>query len=124
MLKDHFYHIESFTYDSPEILNASIRLNPGHHIFAGHFPGQPVVPGVCMMAIVKELLEEKLSKTIKLQSASNMKFLSLIDPLRNEQVNVKIHIQPLNDTTIQADASFFFEEITFFKLIKAKYELI
>ncbi|MEJ0079486.1 MAG: hypothetical protein WDM78_00620 [Puia sp.] len=33
-------------------------------IFSGHFPGQPVLPGVCMMEMVAEVLGVYLKKLI------------------------------------------------------------
>ena len=53
-------------------------------IFEGHFPGQPVVPGACMLQTVKEILQDKLNITIKLVKADNIKFLGLIQPGDNE----------------------------------------
>ena len=57
-----------------------ITFNPDHAIFKGHFPGQPVVPGVCMMQIVKEVLEMALGRKMQVQQAAQMKFLQLITP--------------------------------------------
>ncbi len=57
-----------------------IVFNAEHDIFKGHFPGQPVVPGVCMMELVKELLQTQLDKPLMLSSARNVKFLGFITP--------------------------------------------
>ena len=59
-------------------------------VFKGHFPGQPVVPGVCMMYIVKDLLEQEFAAPILLQTASQVKFLQLITP-ETQPVMVNIH---------------------------------
>jgi 3-hydroxymyristoyl/3-hydroxydecanoyl-(acyl carrier protein) dehydratase len=56
MLLNSFYTLEAAPETTPTRVQATIRLNPDHAIFAGHFPGQPVVPGVCMLQIIKELL--------------------------------------------------------------------
>ena len=55
-------------------VTATIELNPSHPIFNGHFPGQPVLPGVCMLQIIKELLEVSIGKTTRLRKASECKF--------------------------------------------------
>jgi len=57
-----------------------IVFNARHAIFGGHFPGQPVVPGVCTMEIVKELLQQELGQSLILRSTGNVKFLQLITP--------------------------------------------
>jgi 3-hydroxyacyl-[acyl-carrier-protein] dehydratase len=41
--------------DSPEIVG-TCRVSETHPAFAGHFPGQPVLPGVALLAEVMELL--------------------------------------------------------------------
>lgn len=61
-------------------LSCTISFNPEHEIFQGHFPQQPVVPGVCTMQIVKELLQGQTGKKWLLENAGNVKFLQLIIP--------------------------------------------
>ena len=49
MLLENFYkiiHIKEREDGKQEI---EIELNPGHVLYQGHFPGQPVVPGVCTL---------------------------------------------------------------------------
>jgi 3-hydroxyacyl-[acyl-carrier-protein] dehydratase len=41
-----------------------VRLNPNHEIFAGHFPNNPVLPGVCVLQIVKEILQRSVISKI------------------------------------------------------------
>jgi 3-hydroxyacyl-[acyl-carrier-protein] dehydratase len=79
MLLNDFYTIENENQDE-NAFSATIRFNASHAIFNGHFPGQPVVPGVCMIQIVKELLEECLERKILLTQAPQVKFLQLITP--------------------------------------------
>ena len=57
-----------------------LELNAIHRIFEGHFPGQPVVPGACMLQMVKEVTEIILNKKVQLTKADNLKFLQLINP--------------------------------------------
>ncbi|MCH5599874.1 hypothetical protein [Niabella ginsengisoli] len=79
MLIDNLYTIEQFD-NANEKLTATIIIDEGHKIFEGHFPGQPVLPGVCQLQIVKELLEKGLNKTLFLSEASQCKFLQMVDP--------------------------------------------
>jgi 3-hydroxyacyl-[acyl-carrier-protein] dehydratase len=65
-----------------------IAFNEKHAIFGGHFPGNPVVPGVCMMEIVKELLEKQVNEPLILRSAGNVKFLQLITPGMQPVINI------------------------------------
>lgn len=113
MLKDTF-----FTFSTPEmdggLLKTIITLNPAHDIFNGHFPGNAIVPGVCMMQMIKEVLESYLSKTLKLVKADNIKFLSFIDPNQHEQVGLEIKMS-IVDEQVKADAQLVNEGIVFLK---------
>lgn len=63
-----------------EIFRIEFKINPGHQIFKGHFPGQPVVPGVMMVEIIKQCTERITRTGLILKTASNIKFLSVMVP--------------------------------------------
>ena len=79
MLKDDFFTISSIQKENNSF-KILLELNAIHKIFEGHFPGQPVVPGACMLQMVKEVTEIILNKKIQLIKADNIKFLLLINP--------------------------------------------
>ena len=56
-LLNDLYSIISRT-DGEGRCDFTIELNPQHFIYKAHFPGEPITPGVCIMQIAKELLEE------------------------------------------------------------------
>jgi 3-hydroxyacyl-[acyl-carrier-protein] dehydratase len=57
-----------------------LRFDAAHTIFQGHFPGKPVVPGVCSIEIVRELMGMIFQKNIQLKKSANTKFLRLLTP--------------------------------------------
>ena len=61
--------------------SVTLALNCHHDIFNGHFPGNPVLPGVCQVEMIRELAEKILGLRLLLSQASHVKFLSLINPL-------------------------------------------
>jgi 3-hydroxyacyl-[acyl-carrier-protein] dehydratase len=63
-------------------------LNPAHPVYGGHFPGSPVVPGVCQIQIIKELIEKIEGTALRLEHADNIKFLSLIQPGQNQVLTI------------------------------------
>ena len=85
-LKDSFFFIES--YDGNELPGKyGIRLNAGHAIFKGHFPGNPIVPGVCQIQMVTEILEEHYKKLLFLRQVANIKFLAVLKPDETERLS-------------------------------------
>jgi len=92
-------------------LTATLTFDPAHPIFEGHFPGQPVVPGVTMMQIVRELLETHvLRRKALVKEADALKFLTMIDPRENATILAEIKYGE------KVVARFYNETTTFFKM--------
>ncbi|MDI3320088.1 3-hydroxyacyl-ACP dehydratase [Pinibacter soli] len=104
ILLNDFFTIRHL-HSEPELITADIELNPQHKIFEGHFPGQPVVPGVCMMQVVKEVLEDALDISTNLAKALDLKFLLVINPLETKalQVKIKYTLPENNQYSLQAE---------------------
>ncbi len=91
LLKD-FYKVEKLDETSAGKYNSLVVLNKDHDIFKGHFPGNPVTPGVCMLQIIKELTEEILGFSLVMTSSSNVKFMALINPEINQSLTLDLEI--------------------------------
>ena len=96
-------------------VRAKIFINRAHKIFDGHFPGLPIVPGVCMMQIIREIMEVTTDRSLSISGAENMKFLSVINPDQNNEVDVSITYTNDGDM-FNVNASLFAGTVTFFKL--------
>ena len=49
-------------------------------LFKGHFPGNPILPGVLQIEMVKYVLEKSLLIPLRIQSVKKTKFPSMIHP--------------------------------------------
>lgn len=92
ILKDDLYTITAFTETDGQI-HSAIRLNAQHRIFEGHFPGQPVLPGVCMVQIIKELVETATGKTWTMSQSDYLKFLSPIIPADGQAIEATVTME-------------------------------
>jgi 3-hydroxyacyl-[acyl-carrier-protein] dehydratase len=77
---------------SGEILNVSVMIMRDHPVFDGHFPGNPILPGVCTLQIAGELLSKYLDQKLMLVKSDNIKFMSLVIPTENTILNFEISI--------------------------------
>lgn len=59
---------------------ATFSFSPDSGIFAGHFPGNPIVPGICQLEAVKYMLERTLGCKCRLLQADNIKFFQPVFP--------------------------------------------
>ncbi len=89
---NELYQVEQFS-TVPGGATATVQLNPDHPIFKGHFPGQPVLPGVCMMELVREVAEKKLNMPLRITAAPLIKFLRMVDPRQTEKVQVDMTLE-------------------------------
>ena len=114
MLKDHFYTIDTLTHQD-NIIVAELQLNSDHAIFQGHFPGQPVVPGACIIQMVKEVLSEALKAAYTLKKADNLKFIAPIDPRITDDLQLKLTYKTV-DTDLQVTGGLAANGVVCFKM--------
>ena len=91
MLVTGLYTILEFEQQE-DMLVAKIKLDKEHRIFKGHFPGNPVMPGVCMIQIIKELTEKAVGKELFLAQSSNIKFMAIINPEKNDVLTLNLQL--------------------------------
>ncbi len=101
---------------------AEVALNASHSVYAAHFPGNPVTPGVCVLHICKELLESACRKELRLAGAKNIKFLRAINPLQCPEVEFSVDFK-VEGPTVTAAATVGRDEEVFVK-ISAVYDII
>jgi 3-hydroxyacyl-[acyl-carrier-protein] dehydratase len=105
MLQNKLYTISSFEFsDAKDRISAHILLNKEHLIFGGHFPGNPILPGVCTIQIIRELLEKAVEKELQLTRASNIKYLGFINPVTTPAVQFDLVIKNTESGSISCNA--------------------
>lgn len=108
------YEVKSLDIKENEII-AGIVFNKDHAIFEGHFPGNPIVPGVVQIQIVKDLLEHALDKKVFLNRSKNIKFLNVFNPLETGVVQFEISYNPQSDNDISVKCIVKTEEHVYMK---------
>ncbi len=71
--------VETNNYLLPFVINAKSK------IFKGHFPAQPIMPGVVMIELVKRAAEIVVNTKIDMISATNFKFLKMLIPYEHKE---------------------------------------
>ena len=115
MLLQDFYKIISLE-KSEHLHRAVILVNEKHPVFGGHFPGNPIMPGVCMMQIIKELAEQIIGCKLMMQSLSNVKFMALINPEVTPELRLDLDITLTDDGLIKVKNTSYFNETIALKL--------
>jgi len=115
MLVADFYKILEFE-TSDDFIKARLLLNKEHEIYKGHFPGQPVVPGVMQLQMIKELVEKSTKQELLLSDVASAKYINMIDPNASKTLQVEIKISQLEPNRFKISASINDGELVFTKL--------
>ncbi len=115
MLLNDLYTILNNTQTENKIIT-EVKINAQHEIFKGHFPSQVVLPGVCMIEIAKEILQENLKIKLQLSKSRFAKFLNMFLPNQNTIATFEIEYQKLSGDEIQATITMKNNELVYLKL--------
>ncbi len=96
--ENSFYRILNFEH-TEEGYRAEVELSADHPIYKGHFPNQPVVPGVCTMRVVRELTARAVGCAIWFDTIREAKFVSALIPCEGLRITVEA---TLGEQTLRA----------------------
>ncbi|MDB5210186.1 MAG: 3-hydroxyacyl-ACP dehydratase [Sediminibacterium sp.] len=114
MLQGDFFFIRSIQKEAASA-KMMLELKASHAIFAGHFPGQPIVPGACLLQMVKEIMETALDKKLQLIKAHQLKFMSPIDPNKSKELQAVFTFNTTENGEVNVAATFMHEGVVCFK---------
>lgn len=97
-LKNSLYTIERIATDGTTV-GYELLLRADHAIYQAHFPNEPVTPGVCILQILRELLEEHTGRHYEVAKVKNVKFLSILSPVDTPRVTFVIDKMSHDATT-------------------------
>jgi 3-hydroxyacyl-[acyl-carrier-protein] dehydratase len=106
MLLNKLYTIVNFEIsETMDKASAGIKLIGEHPVFKGHFPGNPVLPGVCTVQIIRELLEKAVDQELMLSKAGNIKYLGFIGPVSTPMLQFDLTYSGTQPITCSASVS-------------------
>lgn len=115
MLLDSFFNIVTEKIDENQA-EFTIRLNPEHSIFLGHFPMYPITPGVCITQMTVDLFSHIQNETYHLQKARNIKFLNIIKPQETPQLTYQLSWEETEENSFRIKALVCFQDQIYAKL--------
>jgi 3-hydroxyacyl-[acyl-carrier-protein] dehydratase len=118
MLRDKLYSFGEIRQEN-DSLSAQVKLKPEHSIFEGHFPGTPVLPGVCMMEIFRDACSFFRKGDAKIQKISEIKYPAMLVPSMFPEVELKINLASETEDVITLSASISSGDTVFMKIRSA-----
>ena len=109
MLKNTFYTIKEIT-DTDNSRNYLVSLNALHPIFQAHFAGNPIMPGACVVQLIKELTSDCFKQDFVTRTIENMKFLYEINPLKTPEISVRLTFSKQDKGDVSEQTAVFVQE--------------
>ena len=78
--KEHHQHIK-----------AVFRFKKELDLFKGHFPGNPILPGIFQIEMVKYSVEKSFDMSLSIKSVKKTKFSSLIHPEKTVYLDIMVN---------------------------------
>ena len=57
-----------------------MRMNANHPVYQGHFPGNPITPGVLTMQMIRECAGRNASRNLRFKSIKNCRLAAMVRP--------------------------------------------
>lgn len=103
MLLENFYKIIHIKERRRKTGNRD-RAESRPYALSRSFPGQPVVPGVCTLQIIKESAEQIANQPLQYVQIASSKFLSAINPLETPLLQLFIRLEKTEEHLFKLQA--------------------
>ncbi len=104
MLLGNYYRVDSIRKEDGESI-FDISLVPECPVYDGHFPGDPVSPGVCNIQMIKECAESIVGMHLMLEELVQCRLTSVVSPMTCPRISVYISLSEGSDAGFILKAS-------------------
>ena len=88
-----WYVLKNVTRSDKNEIEAEIHVPPDSPWFSGHFPGDPILPGVAQIGMVKDVIRQARGKDLSVSGIRRVRFKQIIRP--DDRLNLVA--APLNE---------------------------
>lgn len=57
-----------------------LKMNENHSVYQGHFPGNPITPGVLSLRMIRECVSREIGRPLHYAAIKNCRYVALIRP--------------------------------------------
>ena len=111
MLLPHFYTLRTQEHMPSGAYRLRVVLHEDCPVYEGHFPGNPIAPGVANIQMIKELTELVLSRPLTFATIKQCKFMRPVLPDAHKPLDVMLTL-----SSDQLSAEIIENDVTILKL--------
>ncbi|MBQ9640340.1 MAG: beta-hydroxyacyl-ACP dehydratase [Bacteroidaceae bacterium] len=97
LLKDKYYELLAQHPTGPLSATFRLKLKPDCTVYEGHFPGNPVCPGVCNMEAIRECCSMLTGQPLHIASIKQCRLTAVATPQLCPELDVSVQAQPLDE---------------------------
>lgn len=90
-LLNDYYRIERWAVENDDTL-FDITLLPEYRAYTGHFPDNPVSPGVCNIQMIKECAESVTNMRLFLNRIAKCRFSAVLTPQTASNLRLRLQL--------------------------------
>jgi 3-hydroxymyristoyl/3-hydroxydecanoyl-(acyl carrier protein) dehydratase len=84
------YELTEISITEASVITAQFIVKSGSPWFDGHFPDNPIVPGIAQMSMIFDLMQRTMGAGLKLEGFKRVRFKQLIRP----DIPISVLIKP------------------------------
>lgn len=92
MLIKGYYNIADTRQQEDGSVVFDVILNPDCEVYKGHFPEEPISPGVCNLQMIRECAEIVAGCPLVMGNIILCRFLNLVTPVQTPRVSIRIKL--------------------------------
>jgi 3-hydroxyacyl-[acyl-carrier-protein] dehydratase len=84
-----WYSLTNINSSAEGKLSASAEVKPDSPWFSGHFPGNPILPGIAQLALVFEAIKQGAADDLRISSVRRVRFKQIVKPDDRLEITVQ-----------------------------------
>lgn len=94
LLKGKYYRLTNMHQESTQVL-FHVELLSECDVYLGHFPGNPVCPGVCNIELIRECAETWIGSRLYINSIKQCRLTAIASPSICRELDVAISMEKI-----------------------------
>ena len=84
-----WYSLNNLKQSASGEVSASVEMTQDSPWFSGHFPGEPILPGVAQLGMVFDAIRQSSNQSLKISGVSRVRFKQIVRPNDRLQIMAK-----------------------------------
>ena len=96
LLENKYYKVIRVRVESEGKSIYHVAILPDCNVYEGHFPGNPVCPGVCNIQTIKECASLLVGKELRISSIKQCLLTAIASPMVCPEVDVEVQVSEID----------------------------